>query len=79
MIPDRLADLRFERAVERLHQLGPRAVAELLAEIGADRMIMTLIEQKVGLYAALSPEAIAVTAGDRFPPRPLMAVAGGRS
>ena len=29
-----VADLRFRRQVLRLHRLGPRAMAELLAEIG---------------------------------------------
>ncbi len=35
---DAVADLRFRRRVERLHRLGLRAVAELLAEIGAKRI-----------------------------------------
>jgi len=35
-----IADLRFQRRVQRLHDLGPRAVGELLAEIGADFSIM---------------------------------------
>ncbi len=34
---EHVADLKFRRAVERLHNLGPRATAELLAEIGAER------------------------------------------
>ena len=29
------ADIRFRRKVERLHARGPRAVLEILAEIGA--------------------------------------------
>ena len=29
-----VADLRFRRQVQRLHKLGPRVIAELLAEIG---------------------------------------------
>ena len=36
-----VANLRFRRQVERLHRLGPRAIAELLAELGAERSIQT--------------------------------------
>lgn len=38
-----VADLKFGRQIERLHRLGPRAVAELLAEIGAERSITTIV------------------------------------
>ena len=66
-----VADLRFRRQVERVHALGPRAVAELLAEIGAERAIQTIIDTKLDRYAKLDPAAIEAAGGDRFPPAPL--------
>ena len=68
------ADLRFQRRVERVHALGPRATAELLAELGAERSIMTLIDQKLGSYAELDPEVLKVAGGDDFWPAPLYEV-----
>lgn len=74
----KIADLRFRRDVETVYRLGPRAVAELLAEIGAERSIQTLIEQKTASYAAIDPHALAELGGDRFPLRPLIVVTGGK-
>src|SRR4051812_4236975 len=63
-----LADLRFEREVEALCRLGPRAVAELLARIGRDYLIRTAIDQLVADSARrLTPELLAALGGDRFP------------
>lgn len=69
-----VADLKFRRQVERLHGLGPRATAELLAEIGAERAIGTLIDQKLDRYAAMRPEALKATGGDGFWPVPIHGV-----
>ncbi len=69
-----VADLRFRHQVLRLHRLGPRVTAELLAEIGAERSIMTLIDRKLDTYAELDPEALEATGGDRFWPAPLSEV-----
>ena len=66
-----VADLRFRRQVQRLHQLGPRATAELLAEIGAERGIGTIIDQKLDTYVELNPAAIEAAGGDTFWPVPL--------
>ena len=63
----RLADLRFRRAVERLHRLGPRALYELLIELAASRLIRTEIERQVERYAALDQAVLHATGGDRFP------------
>ena len=68
---DVVADLRFQRQVLRLHRLGPRVTAELLAEIGAERSIQTLIDSKLDTYARLDPEAIEAAGGDGFSPAPL--------
>ena len=66
-----VADLRFRRQVQRLHALGARATAELLAEIGAERSITTIIERKLDTYAALDPDAIEAAGGDKFWPVPI--------
>ena len=71
---DVVADLRFRRHVDRLHRLGPRATAELLAEIGAERSIMTLIDKKLATYSSIEPEAIEAAGGDKFWPIPLREV-----
>ncbi len=66
-----VADLRFRRRVERVHVLGPRVTAELLAELGAERSIMTLIDGKLERYAELDPEAVEATGAGDFWPAPL--------
>ena len=53
---------------------GPRVVGELLAELGAERSIMTLIDQKLDTYAELEPETLEVTGGDGFWPVPVREV-----
>ena len=69
-----VADLRFRRQCQRLHALGNRAMTEFLAEIGAERSIMTLIDLKLDRYAALDPEALEATGGDSFWPAPIREV-----
>jgi len=66
-----VADLRFRRKVERVHDLGPRVTAELLAEIGAERSIRTVIDQKLEVYASLDPGGVSAVGGDRFWPAPV--------
>ena len=62
---------RRRHQIEAIHRLGPRVLDELLDEIGVECGITTLIERKVERYAALDPEAIRLTGGDRFPPLPI--------
>ncbi len=69
-----VADLRFRRQVQLLHALGPRVTAELLAEIGAERSITTIIDRKLTRYAELEPETLEAVGGDRFWPLPLREV-----
>ncbi len=65
------ARLHFRRQVERLHRLGPRATAELLAEIGAERGIQTVIDQKLDTYIEIGPETLDAAGGDVFSPLPI--------
>ena len=71
---DLVADLRFERQAEQLHALGPRAIGELLMEIGEQRHCGTFIEQRLRAYAALDPETVQALDGDEFPRPPLYEV-----
>ncbi len=71
---DEVANFRRQRLVEKLHRLGPRAVGEMLDEIGAERMIGALIDAKLVRYAHIHPPLLSALGGDRFPPAPLRAV-----
>ena len=51
--PIDLRDARFRRAVERMHRLGPRALAEMLAELAAKRLLRTEIEVLVTRFPSL--------------------------
>ena len=75
--PIPIIDSQFRRQVERVHALGPRVVAELLAEIGAERSIRTLIDQKLRRYAELEPKVIEVVEGGGFGLAPLDEVQRG--
>ncbi len=67
-------DVRFRRQVEHLHRLGPRATAELLAEIGVERSIMTIIDRKLDRYVDLDPATVEEVGGGEFWPAPLREV-----
>jgi hypothetical protein len=73
------ADQQFQRQVLRLHKLGARAVCELLREVGVETMHMTTIEQALARYADIDPNALPLSGGDRFAPRPLHLVPGDRN
>ena len=66
-----VANPRFQRKVDHLHRLGPRAVGELLAQLGAKHSIQTSIEQTVDHFAEIEPEALDAAGGNRFWPAPL--------
>lgn len=67
-----LAKLRFQRQVEHLHKLGPRAVGELLLEV-SDPIDL---EIRLGKYARLDPDFLKAFGGDRFPAPPIREVSG---
>ncbi len=64
----RLAGPRFEHLIERVHRLGPRPLAELLAEIATATVEPDLIADRVEAYAGLDPEAVRAVGADHFPP-----------
>ena len=65
-----IADLRFQKSVEKLHRLGPRVLHALLCEFAYDRMLQTEIERLIEHYAGLRPERLRAVA-DRFAPAPI--------
>lgn len=72
-----VADMQFRRKVIGLHRQGPRAVGEFLAEIGAERSIVTIINSKLDVYAEIEPEALTAASGDAFWPVPIREVRDG--
>ncbi len=66
-----LAGPHFERQVEHLHRLGPRAVAELLIEIAHCTDQSGVIADRLQAYAALDPAVLRAIGGDKFPPMAL--------
>lgn len=56
--------MRLERLAVHLVALGPRAVAEALAEL-AEHGDLSRLEP----YRRLSPSVVAMVGADRFPPR----------
>lgn len=73
-----VADVRFQRQCRKLHQLGPRAVAEFLAELAAEHIIGISIDAKLERYGVLTPEQVGAARADRMPPSPLCLVGGGK-
>ncbi len=74
---DVVQDLTFRRKVQRLCAKGPRVVGELLGELGAERGLGTVIDQKLDRYLALADEALDATNGREFPSIPLHRVGDG--
>lgn len=69
--PTNLSEIRFRRTLERFHRLGPRLLAELLAELGARFLIRQPIEAAVARYVArLDPDLLQAVGGDQLPPIP---------
>lgn len=73
---DVIGDLRFQRQIQHLFHLGPRAVGEFLAEIAAERSIRAVVDIKLVQYGKLSREQVEIAGGCNFWPAPLRAVGG---
>ena len=67
-------DLRFQRDVEHLHKLGPRALHEFFSEVAAERGIRTYLEDQIGAFANLDPDVLQALGGDRMAPNPIRRV-----
>jgi hypothetical protein len=55
---------RLRRDVGRLCRLGPRAVFELLAELGREHLIRVHVEQRVAQFARRDPAALRALEGE---------------
>ena len=66
-----LNEFAYRRRVQHLWNCGPRAVAELLSEIAAERSIGTIIDQKLERYATLDPTTLRSLGAGRLP-RPFL-------
>jgi hypothetical protein len=75
-IPLDLGEIRFQREVKRLHDVGPRALYQVLDELGARFLRRTEIETVVRKYAALDPVAAEAVGARGFAPMPLHVVEG---
>ena len=71
MVDSIVADLAFQRDIERLHRLGPRPQYELLREIEQRFGCGNFIRDRVKRYAELDPGLVQVLGGDRFPEAPV--------
>jgi hypothetical protein len=66
-----LDDIRFQRAVKRLHRLGERPLGAFPAELSGRLMIRTEVEQLLAVYSRLDPTMVEAVGADRFAPIPL--------
>ncbi len=58
----------YERMVERVHNLGPRPLAELLAKIATATGRPDIVADRLQAYARLDPDILRAVGGDIFPP-----------
>ncbi len=65
-----IAGLKRQRQIEHVHQLGPRAVGELLYEVaeGED------LDRALDAYERLTPSLLEAVGAHRFPPSPIYQV-----
>jgi hypothetical protein len=60
----------MQLGAEHLHRLGPRAIAELLLEVGERGGCVDDMLDVLGRYRhGLTPELLRAVGGDRFPTR----------
>jgi hypothetical protein len=70
-----LADARFARSVEWLHDLGARPLFELFCELGARYLLRTEIEQIVARYTGGDQDTLVAVGGDQPPAPPIHLIA----
>ena len=76
MIASPTDSLRLQRGAQHVHDLGPRAVAEMVAHVAREGLDLPgALDLMDRWRAGLSVEMLAATHGNRFPPRPLREVA----
>jgi hypothetical protein len=63
---ERDLDAEFRADVAHLYALGPPAIEELLAEIGAAFTIRSEIEARLREYRRFDPEVVAAVLGGRW-------------
>ena len=66
-----VAGLEYRQKIERVHALGARCLAELLAELGVEKSIMPSIHEKLERYASIDPQALQALGDDKYWPVPL--------
>ena len=66
-----VADLRFRRRIEALHAMGPRATAELIAEVIAVPLDRLTVDARLNLFLAMSDAALDAIGGRKLPSAPL--------
>jgi hypothetical protein len=69
------ADLGFRQRVTKVHRLGPRAVAELLAEVAVEADVLDVVDEALDAFCRLDFETLQAVGGDRLPPLPIREVA----
>ncbi len=70
-------EIKFQRLVAHLHQLGPRPVAELLTElVGHDEQARSDVLHLLEKYSGLDPALVDALGGSGFPAPPLHEVHG---
>src|SRR5687767_6839168 len=67
-------DARFRHLVRRLHELSPRALGELLLELGRVHSIEADVTWRLERIAALDPATVVRLGGCGWPRMPLAAV-----
>ena len=77
-VPAALAELCFQRDVERLCRLPPRVTYELLVAVGARFLIRQALEEMVHRFAAVDSVLLRAVGADRFPSPTIHLVDGDR-
>jgi len=63
--------LAWRRKVAELRRRGDRLLAEFLAELSAECLIATYVDELIDRYLAIDSEAIELVSADRLPQGPL--------